>query len=198
MALAAMAASPRRLESAIVEPERSLLELPLGEVLERVSARTPGPGGGSVAAIATALAAGLTLMAVGFSSDDWEARANLAARAASLRRRAEQLADEDADAYARYLETREVERIVATPLAVAAAAAEVAELAARAASEGNPRLTADAAAGAVLAAAAARVAASLVRVNLADREDARVGATNGLARRAAEAAARALAAGATR
>jgi len=197
MARSAMAGSPRWLESAIVEPERSLLELPLGEVLERVSARTPGPGGGSVAAIATALAAGLTLMAVGFS-DDWEARANLAARAASLRRRAEQLADEDADAYARYLETREVEGIVAAPLAVAAAAAEVAELAARAAIEGNPRLTADAAAGAVLAAAAARVAASLVRVNLADREDARVGATNGLARRAAEAAERALAAGATR
>ena len=45
----------------------SLLELRVRELLDAVPARAPAPGGGSVAAIAAALAAGLTTMAARFA-----------------------------------------------------------------------------------------------------------------------------------
>ena len=44
----------------------------LKEFLDAVPARTPAPGGGSVAAVVAALAAGLTAMAARFAPDDWE------------------------------------------------------------------------------------------------------------------------------
>ena len=44
------------------------LDLPLGELLDRVASDSPAPGGGSVAAIAVALAAGLAGMAARLST----------------------------------------------------------------------------------------------------------------------------------
>jgi formiminotetrahydrofolate cyclodeaminase len=60
------------------------------------------------------------------------------------------------------------------PLAMAEAAAEVAELAALVAQEGNDRLRGDAIVAAELAAAGAHGAAELVAINLAGRDDSRV------------------------
>ncbi|HEV8045740.1 MAG TPA: cyclodeaminase/cyclohydrolase family protein, partial [Rubrobacter sp.] len=106
----------------------------------------------------------------------------LAVRADRLRRRVAPLAQEDATAYGHVLaayrtpddgapEVRR-ERIrtalsgaADVPLAIAEAGAEVAEVAARLAREGNPNLRGDAAVAALLAEAGVRAAAVLVEIN---------------------------------
>ena len=146
----------------------SFLDAGLKEFLDAVPARTPAPGGGAVAAIAASLAAGLTAMAARFAPDEWERRAEVVGRAEELRARVEPLADADAEAYGAYMADRtdeNVERIIAIPFELTEIAAEVAELAALVAAEGNPNVSGDAAAGADLAAAAASVGARLVRIN---------------------------------
>ena len=146
----------------------SFLDQGLKEFLDGVPARTPAPGGGSVAAVVLSLAAGLTAMAARFAPDGWERRAEVVGRAEELRARAEPLADADAEAYGAFMAERtqeSVERIVAVPFELAAIAAEVSELAAVVAVEGNPNVSGDAAAGAELAAAVATIAARLVEIN---------------------------------
>jgi formiminotetrahydrofolate cyclodeaminase len=64
-----------------------------------------------------------------------------------------------------------VERIVAVPDEIVRIAAEVAELAALVAAEGNPEVRGDAAAAADLAAAAASIAARLVAINARDGDE---------------------------
>ena len=170
----------------------SFLDGSLKEFLDAVPARTPAPGGGAVAAVALSLAAGLTAMAARFAPDEWEARAEVVGRVEELRARAEPLADADSEAYATFMATRSdenLDRIVAIPFELAELAAEVAELAARVASEGNPNVTGDAAAGADLAAAVASASARLVAINAAG--DDRAAQARSLAARAAAAAARA-------
>src|SRR5687767_4839054 len=80
-----------------------------------------------------------------------------------------------------------IERIVAIPFELAGLAADVAELAATVADEGNPNVRGDAAAGADLAAAAASIAARLVAINAPERDE-RVRIAAAEAARAAEAA----------
>jgi methenyltetrahydrofolate cyclohydrolase len=171
----------------------SFLDAGLKEFLDAVPARTPAPGGGAVAAVVLSLAAGLTAMAARFAPDEWPRRAEVIGRAEELRARAEPLADDDAEAYGAYLAARtgeNVERIVAIPFELATVAAEVAELAAAVATEGNPNVSGDAAAGAALAAAVVSITARLVEIN-ADEADVRVSDTRGLAAAASEAATRA-------
>jgi formiminotetrahydrofolate cyclodeaminase len=168
----------------------------LKEFLDAVPARTPAPGGGSVAAIVAALAAGLTAMAARFAPDDWERRAEIVGRAEELRVRVETLADADADAYGAFMAERtpeNVDRIIAIPFELTEIAAEIAELAALVAAEGNPNVTGDAAAGADIAAAVASVGARLVRIN-ASAGDERTAKARELAERAATAAGTAAAA----
>ena len=170
----------------------SFLDAGLREFLDAVPARTPAPGGGSVAAVVASLAAGLTAMAARFAPDEWERRAEVVARAEELRARVELLADADAEAYSAFLGDRSqenVERTIAIPYELAEIAADVAELAALVASEGNPNLSGDASAGADLAAAAASIAARLVAIN-ADESDPRVREAAALAVRAAKTAQR--------
>ncbi|HUQ22431.1 MAG TPA: cyclodeaminase/cyclohydrolase family protein [Gaiellaceae bacterium] len=170
----------------------SFLDVRLKEFLDAVPARTPAPGGGAVAAIAAALAAGLTAMAARFAADEWERRAEVVGRAEALRARVEPLADADAAAYGAYMADRSeenVEVIVAIPFELAEIAAEVAELAALVASEGNPTVSGDAAAGADIAAAVASIAARLVSIN-ARPGDARTARAHELAARAASSAVR--------
>jgi formiminotetrahydrofolate cyclodeaminase len=146
-----------------------------------------------VAAVVASLAAGLTAMAARFAPDEWARRAEVVGRAEELRARVESLADADAEAYGAFLVDRSqenVERTIAIPFELAEVAAEVAELAALVASEGNPNLSGDASAGADLAAAAASIAARLLAIN-ADASDARVAEAAALAAGAAKAAQRA-------
>jgi methenyltetrahydrofolate cyclohydrolase len=186
------------------------LDLSLGEFLDLVASEKPAPGGGSVAAVAVALAAGLSGMAARLSDDQISDAPQLAERADDWRRRLASLAGADAESYGRVLEAlrlpREpdpetrIERIrealsgaAEAPLAVAEVGTEVAGFAARLADEGNPNLEGDAITAVLLAEAGVRAAAALVEINLssADVEDDRLGRAKELVDETAEAARRA-------
>ena len=161
-------------------------DMPFEELLDTIAAETPAPGGGSVAAFVAEMAASLAAMAARFAHD-WDGAAGAVAQAETLRHRAAPLAGEDAVAYENVLTAmrmpQELEpevrntligetlsRAADVPLAIAECAASVAELAAEIAVCGNPNLRGDAAAAAILAAAAARLAANLVEINLSTVE----------------------------
>jgi len=172
------------------------LNLPLGEFLDRVAAGSPAPGGGSVAAIAVALAAGLAGMAARLSSSQLAEAPDLARQADAARLRVAPLATADAESYGRVLDAyREPDPEARTarvrdalsgaadvPLAVAGAGSEVASIASRLAEEGNPNLEGDALAAALLAGAGVRAAAALVGINLssANVDDDRLRRANSL------------------
>lgn len=156
------------------------------EFLDAVGERTAAPGGGSVAAIAGALAAALTEMAARYAGDD-----EAVARAAALRPRFVELAAEDAEAYGAVLgaqgeeRQRALSRAADVPLEIAESAVEVREIASRLASGGNPTLRGDALTAAFLAASAVKAAANLVEINLEDKpEDERVARARTAAMRA--------------
>lgn len=121
----------------------------------------------------------------------------LAARARSLREEVAPLAGADAEAYESFLATPEDaaarDRTIALPLRMAELAAEIAETAALAVEGGRGAVRADAAAGALLAEAAAKTAANLVAANLGDVADERRERAREHARQASAAAARAAA-----
>jgi formiminotetrahydrofolate cyclodeaminase len=178
------------------------------ELLDLIAAETPAPGGGSVAAFVTEMAASLAAMTARFAHD-WDGASGAVAQAETLRHRAAPLADADAMAYENVLtalrmpkdlepEVRDtligetLSRAADIPLEIAECAATVAELAAEIARCGNQNVRGDAAAAAILASAAARVAANLVEINLATVEgDDRVERAGGLVRSAENAARRA-------
>lgn len=148
-------------------------------MLDDIAARTPAPGGGSTAATAAAFAAAVVEMAASFTGDlDPQFQ-----RAGELRTRALQLAEIELHAYEPVLEAlrlphEDPERAARvsdaeieaskSPLEIARVAADLAELAAELAINGNPNLTGDAIAGALLAEAAAQAASRLVAINLTD------------------------------
>jgi methenyltetrahydrofolate cyclohydrolase len=144
-----------------------------------VAARTPAPGGGASAAWACAVAAALVEMAANFTPD----REDTAHRARELRTRSLELAEDELHAYEPVLDAIRLPRqdpdredriraaqleAAGPPLAIANAAAELAELATALATTGNPNLAGDAITGALLAEAAAQAAARLVQINLGD------------------------------
>jgi formiminotetrahydrofolate cyclodeaminase len=161
--------------------EFAFLRQSVGEFLDELASETPAPGGGSAAAIAVAMGAGLIGMAARVS-DEWPEAAGVRVQADALRRRVAPLAEQDARAYSDVIEARResagdeklgkaLTRAAAFPLQIAEAAADVAVLGALVAEHGNENARADAAAGAALAEAGARAAARLVEVNLATLEE---------------------------
>jgi formiminotetrahydrofolate cyclodeaminase len=190
-----------------VEP---LLARPLGRFLDDLADRSPVPGGGSAAAVATAMAAGLLAMAARASQDSWPEALGVAAQAEALRERVSPLAELNAAAYADVLELLDepqaaaqvrrdfrlgtaLSRAAALPLRIAEAACDVAELGVLVAERGDPQRRADATAAVLLADAAVRVGAHLVRVNLAAQiQDDRVERAEALVDASADAARRAL------
>ena len=170
------------------------LDLPLGEFLDLVASGNPAPGGGSVAAVAVALAAGLSGMAARLSAG--QLAEGLAERADAARLRVATLARIDAESYGRVLdayrepdsETRR-ERVsdalsgaTDVPLAVAEVGYEVAGIAARLVEEGNTNLVGDAITAVLLAEAGVRAAVTLAEINLsaANLDDDRLGRANEL------------------
>jgi formiminotetrahydrofolate cyclodeaminase len=165
------------------------------------------PAGGSAAAAATAMAAGLVEKAAHLSSGHWIGATNIGKRAAVLRKLATLLIEADAAAYtdymtalrgARGLHTVERERLVAparkriveVPLSIVRSAAEVAGLAADMADHGNPNLRSDAYAALQLAAAAARSASGTLADNVSDAADPRLVEARRLAKTSTERARR--------
>jgi methenyltetrahydrofolate cyclohydrolase len=187
-----------------------MLAAPLGDVLAHFASEVPSPAGGSAAAIAVALGAGLTAMCARNSREVWPEARGATAQAEALRARIEPLAQADAEAYEGALtafrlpdllepEVRNatlgvaLERAAAIPLAIAEVGADVADLAATLAEQGKPDMRGDAVAGAVLAEAGTRAAAHLVRINLgAAPDDVRVARATASAEAAARSAQRAL------
>ncbi len=160
----------------------------VGEFLDELAAAGPAPGGGSAAALAVALAAALCAMTAELSARHLAQAPQIAAESRGLLRRAAPLAQADADAYAGVLAAlrapgqpggRQREEQVSAalarasevPLEVAELGDRVAALAADVADRGNPAVRGDALAAAQLAAAAARTAAALVQINLAEMPD---------------------------
>jgi formiminotetrahydrofolate cyclodeaminase len=182
------------------------LDLPLREFLDLLASDAPAPGGGSVAAVAVALAAGLSGMAARLSAGQLADAGGLADRADAARQRVAPLAGADAESYGRVLEAyREPdsearrERVsdalsgaTDVPLAVAEVGNEVAGIAARLVEEGNPNLEGDAIAAVLLAEAGVRAAAVLAEINLssANVEDDRLGRANELVDKTASTARR--------
>jgi formiminotetrahydrofolate cyclodeaminase len=180
-----------------------LEDQPLGMLLGFVAATDPAPGGGSSAAVAAALGAALLEMTAALEATRGEAEfEEVAERARELRAEALELADRDLSSYAPVLEAQRLpegdptraERIgaalaeaSATPLAVAEAAAEAAELGARVTAACKRAVRGDALAGVLIAEAAATAAAGLVEVNLAGTDGPDLARARDARRRAQEA-----------
>ena len=182
------------LERKVRESEGSTL----GAFLEQVASANPTPGGGTVAAIAGAMAAAVATMVarltIGrkkYADVDAEFR-GIMERSETLRAALVRLGDEDAasfDAVSRAYaipKDRAAERTAAiqeallgasrVPLETLRAAGQVAALAARSAKVGNRNAVSDAGVAALLAGAAARGAAYNVRINVASLPDKAAGA----------------------
>jgi formiminotetrahydrofolate cyclodeaminase len=181
------------------------LELTVAEFLERLSAPEPGPGGGSVAALTLAQAAALVTMVSRRSRGSWSGAAGAGAQARALRRRAIDLVESDAEAWADALAALEspdraleekLGRAAEVPLQIGDLAADVASLAALVAERCEGTYRGDAATAALLAHASARAAEKLVAINLAiGPSDDRRERASAAAAAAAAAAARALESG---
>jgi methenyltetrahydrofolate cyclohydrolase len=187
-----------------------LLDLSVRDLLDDIASEAPTPGGGALAALVGACAAGLIEMAAG-NSPEWELRGAVVAQAKVLRNRLTDLAPLNDEVYEQALAAlglpeevdtssrRELigsslERAAAFPLAIAEAASNIAELAAVVAEDGDPRVRADATAAAMLALGATRAAAHLVEINLGVlQNDERLLHATRLAADAAAASARTLA-----
>jgi methenyltetrahydrofolate cyclohydrolase len=160
-----------------------LRDLSMDRFLELVAAQEPAPGGGAVAALAAAMAAGLVAMASRFSGRHLEDAPGITQQADRLRGQAVVLADEDALAYgavqAAYALPKEPDpdarreriraaltRATEVPLEVARVAADTAVLGSQLVDHGNPNLKGDAVTAVLLARAAAQASATLVELNV--------------------------------
>ena len=172
------------------------LDMPLGRFLAALAGSEAAPGGGAAAAVAVTLGAGLCAMTSRLSARQLTETltADLTADADRLSARTASLIQADAESYMRVLtalrrpdkaaeshqpdgavaESRKHRIAVAlseaseVPMAVVEQAAQVARLAARLATDGNPSLRGDAITALMLAEAGARAAAVLIGINLAD------------------------------
>ena len=178
-------------------------ERPVAELLAAIAESTAAPGGGSAAAWAGALAAALVEMTAGFAHSQAASE-----RARELRGELLAAGERELTAYEPVLEAARLpaddplraERLrsaLATAsesaLAIARAAAELAELGAAVGAQSKPALAGDALAGVLLAEATCAAAARMVEINLQGLErDSQIPAARALAERAAAARERAI------
>jgi methenyltetrahydrofolate cyclohydrolase len=189
-------------------------ETPFGELLDALAEQTPAPGGGTAAALAGTLAAGLVQMAARFTlarealAERHQRMGEILERAGELRERMLELAEVELHAYEPVLEALRLSaddpqraqrlsaarsRAAQSPFELAVAAAELACLGEETARAGNPNLEGDALTGCLLAEAACRAATRLVEINLpGGEEDPRVREARDHSRRALTARERAL------
>jgi len=172
-------------------------ERPLSQLLDALSDAPPAPAGGSAAAWSAALGAALLEMVAGLAGEEEPASAPTV-----LRARLVELGEQELHSYAPVLAamrlpagdpTRDRELAASlssaadAPLAIASAAAEVAELSAAVATRSRPAVKGEAIAGVLLAEAESRAAGRLVEINLAGGNDDRLAEVEELGRRAAAA-----------
>jgi methenyltetrahydrofolate cyclohydrolase len=185
----------------------ALSDLSLNDVLDRLAAKTPGPGAGSTAALVCSLAAALLEMTAAFDTTPMGSACGV--RAGALRDRALELAERERDSYEPVLEAlrlpasdpdREARlssalaAASAAPLAIASVAAQLAGIAAETVDGVSDQLVGEAVVASELAEGACRAAARLVQINLAGAAgDPRLTEVAGLIQAAAEARAETLA-----
>jgi formiminotetrahydrofolate cyclodeaminase len=176
-----------------------LSELTVHDFLAELGSDSPAPGGGSVAALAGALAASLCQMVSGLTlgretyKDAWAVMREMHARAASLGARLRELIDEDAQAFNSVMAARKLPRATQeqkaereraiqegtirsarVPLETLGSLALLADLAALGAEKGNSGCVTDAGSAAQMIRAGASAAAWNVRVNLPSVGDAKL------------------------
>ena len=168
----------------------------LTEFLDALGSSEPTPGGGAGAAVALGMGAALVAMTARLTTGRRRFRAvqadmeRVIERCDAIRTSALELAAEDAEAYGNVMAayglsrdsgaerlTRRTaiasasEHATRIPLRVAAAAAEVIDLAGETATNGNPNVISDAGAGAALARTAIRISEMNVHANLGSIDD---------------------------
>jgi formiminotetrahydrofolate cyclodeaminase len=173
-----------------------LANLKITEYLEKAAAGTAVPGGGSVAALNAALAAGLTEMVANLTigKKGYEAVAeemkDIAGKATELREKLTAAIDRDAEAYSEVMDAfklprttdpeKEVRKLeiqkafkhaVLVPMEVANHAVKVIDLAGRAVNSGNKNAVTDGVVAAMNARTAALAALYNVKINLGSIED---------------------------
>jgi formiminotetrahydrofolate cyclodeaminase len=139
-----------------------LRELTIEGFLEELAARKPTPGGGSVAALSGALAAGLVSMAAEFSRNK-----EISEEARTLMHTLTFLVDRDAKAFA----SRDLKEATEVPLQTAKHSYAVLKLVAALLENCNPKVITDIGVAAKIAEAAAKGAMLNVEVNLASIGD---------------------------
>jgi formiminotetrahydrofolate cyclodeaminase len=174
----------------------TLLELPVGEFLERTASASPTPGGGSVAAVTGALASALVAMVARLTEGKkgyeqaWKLAAETVAGADRLTGELQAAALEDVRSFEAYMAALRLpkgsahdrqerraalaaatRRATAAPLAIAAACAEILTLAQRLAPAANRHAVSDIGAAAHLAGAAAGAALLTAQINLSSAPD---------------------------
>jgi len=174
-----------------------LSDLSVSALLDALAAATPAPGGGSAAALAAAMSAGLIAMVAGLTvgrpryADVQDEMATALSRAEALRHALAGAADADTDAYlavmAAYRLPKEsdaqkaaraaaiaaaMRRAAEVPLTTAGWCTELLDLAGRVAARGNPNAGSDAAVAALLAHAGLLGAVRNVQINLRSLDDA--------------------------
>ncbi|HEY2599102.1 MAG TPA: cyclodeaminase/cyclohydrolase family protein [Candidatus Dormibacteraeota bacterium] len=175
----------------------------MAALLDGLASGRPVPASGSAAAAVIAIASSLLEKVGRLSTAKWASADAALEEAHSLRLRAEELVEADANAYMSYVDAQrsakalgeeERERAIAparavtvdVPLAITRLAAETVELAVALVENGNPNLQADAMVAATLAAAAATSAARLIVVNLSGIRDDRSTEADRIARAASD------------
>ena len=175
---------------------QSAIDLSAREFLDGLASKAPTPGGGSAAALAGALGAGLVSMVCQFTvgrekyADVDADMRRVLERSEALRAELQEAVDADVAAYGSYGSASSMPRetdaekearaaalqaalreSTEVPLGVAERCAELLELAVEAAEKGNVYLISDAAVGAEMAAAARASAELNVRLNAGGLED---------------------------
>lgn len=177
-------------------PSEKIADITLGDFTAALASEQPVPGGGSATALAAALAASLTAMVVRLSLERpaYERHASLHAEALAAADRSRQrfldLADDDARAYAAYVESRKLPRerdddklvraaamrdaarsATTVPLTIVQGCHDMSELVERLAGRTNTNVASDLDVAALLFEGAARGAAANAVVNLGAVED---------------------------
>ncbi len=169
-----------------------LTELSVEQFLAKTASKQPVPGGGSVSALAGALAAALARMVAnltcgrpGFAAVEGEMEA-LKERAGALQTSLVSDVDRDSEAYGRVMDAfrlpkqspergpaiqEALRQAAKVPMEVARKALEVMQLAGQALESGNPNARTDAAVGLMMARTAALGAILNVRINLESIKD---------------------------
>ncbi|UCC77570.1 MAG: cyclodeaminase/cyclohydrolase family protein [Anaerolineales bacterium] len=173
-----------------------LTQKPVSTFLDELASSAPAPGGGSAAALGAAIGAALVSMVANLTVgkkkyvDVQEDIQRILERSETLRRRCEELLEQDVAAYTKVSEAYRMPRetdeqkearsaaiqealkgATSVPMALAEACVQILKLCPETAEKGNLRAVSDVGVGALMAEAALRAAALNVWINLGSIKD---------------------------